>query len=101
MILLKCLLLTISIVFIIDFSGFLTNLSKFIYEKTTGKVWLGQLLPRPFSCSLCMTFWLTFLLLISNYSIIFTIFYSSIFAFLTSFIKQLFQLAYKIIFKIK
>ena len=51
-------LLTFSIVYIIDSSGFITSLSQWLWTKLNPrKEWLGQLIPKPFSCSLCFTFW--------------------------------------------
>lgn len=57
MIVLIYILLTFSIVYIIDFSGILFDLSKLFYEVTTRRKWKYQMIRKPFGCSQCMTFW--------------------------------------------
>lgn len=53
------LIITTVIVYIIDFSGFLHNLTKKIYKMLNpNKEYNGQQLPKPFSCSTCMVFWI-------------------------------------------
>lgn len=49
-----------SIVYVWNHSGFIYDLSKAIYLRLNkGKSYMGQQLPKPFGCSLCMVFWIT------------------------------------------
>lgn len=55
----EILVLITSIVYIWEHSGFMYDLSKFIYEKLNkGKRYKGQPIMKPFGCYTCMTFWL-------------------------------------------
>lgn len=84
------LLLTISTVFIIDYSGIVTDISKYLYEKANpGQVWLGQMVRKPFSCSLCMTFWLTLIISLFTTTIIYALFLATMFAIISLLIKKL------------
>lgn len=62
MIVLSLFLISFIMVFIIDYSGFITELENIltIITKSTFKIHI----PKPFSCSLCMTFWLGLIYLI-------------------------------------
>ena len=52
-------LITFIIVYIIDYSGIIMDLSKTIWQLThPGKVWMYKIIGKPFGCSVCMTFWL-------------------------------------------
>ena len=74
LILLQLLLLTASITYIWEHSGFISDLAKGIYNYTHPKnEWLGQPLRKPFGCYICMTFWLTFIVLLFNTSIIYAL----------------------------
>ena len=48
-------LINIIVTYIIDHSGIVTSISKALW----GKGWQGQIIIKPFSCAVCMTFWLT------------------------------------------
>lgn len=52
-----------------------SGLSKFIYKLThKNKEWNYQMIGKPFSCSICMTFWLIlFYMLISGIGIIYSL----------------------------
>jgi hypothetical protein len=70
-IILNTLLITYITVYIVDISGFITSLSKSIYNwLNPHKEWLGQLIPKPFSCSLCLTFWLVLIYSLFHLNII-------------------------------
>lgn len=69
-ILIDVLLIALMTVFVIDISGFIDSV-----EKTLNR-WLGTKtvhIPKPFSCSLCSTFWagLLYLLITNNFTIIY------------------------------
>jgi hypothetical protein len=52
------LIMTFVIVYIMDYSGILYDITKLIYKTLNPtKEYMGQPLPKPFSCSLCMSFW--------------------------------------------
>lgn len=71
-IILKLIIIQIIIVFIVDLSGFITSLKLFISNKiTNGKMSTTNFSLKPFSCSLCMTWWigLLYILLIHHFTI--------------------------------
>lgn len=50
--------ITVILVFGIDLSGFVDSISKWIWKKMYPKVkYTDWRIPKPFSCSLCATFW--------------------------------------------
>lgn len=65
---LKLLILTSIIVFIIDLSGFIDEVEKILSKWLKAKV----LIPKPFSCSLCISWWigLLYLLIYGKFTII-------------------------------
>ena len=56
--------LTFIMVFIIDISGVVEHLENFLTKLFKSKFQLH--IPRPFSCSLCMTFWSGIIYIICN-----------------------------------
>lgn len=57
---LEILILITSIVYIWEHSGFMYDLSKFIYEKLNkDKQYKGQPIMKPFGCFSCVIFWIT------------------------------------------
>ena len=68
-------IITFSIVYIIDFSGFIFNISKTIWKILNKNKEYQYTLIKPFGCSLCMTFWVTlgYCYLIINLSLIYSI----------------------------
>lgn len=69
MILAKLFLIAFIAVFIIDYSGFIDEMGKILTKVLASKVPLR--IPKPFSCSLCTTFWvgLIYLLCIGKLTI--------------------------------
>lgn len=61
--------LTLIIVFIIDYSGVIEHIETLMTKLFKSKFQLH--IPRPFSCSLCMTFWsgLTYLIINNNFTL--------------------------------
>ena len=51
------LLMTLIVVFIVDISGIITSIEDALSKWLKGKVRIG----KPFSCSLCMTWWIGFI----------------------------------------
>ena len=90
---LKLFVITCIIVFIIDISGFVDEIVKRIYDKYIKVGDYHTLLPKlkPFTCSLCSTFWigLIYLLITSQFNII-MIGYVCLLAFLTPIIGDIF-----------
>lgn len=58
---LNIILITFIIVFIIDLSGFITDMEK----KLSKWLKIKAVIPKPFSCSLCLSFWTNIIYLIS------------------------------------
>jgi hypothetical protein len=68
-------MIVFSVVFIVEHSGFIQSLSKMVWQKTKKTKWQGELIRKPFSCSLCLSFWLVLAyLLINDQTIIFAVF---------------------------
>lgn len=90
---LKLFILACIIVFIIDISGFVDEIVKRIYDKYIKVGDYHTLLPKlkPFTCSLCSTFWigLIYLLITSQFNIL-MIGYVCLLAFLTPIIGDIF-----------
>lgn len=91
--------LILNIIFIItiitviwDISGFMNDLTKFIYEKThPDKLWMGQQLPKIISCSYCIKFhtvWI-YLIIFNSIPIIIGLFIACISTFFGIFIKKI------------
>lgn len=61
-------LITLIIVFIIDISGFVDEMETILSKWLKGKARV----PKPFSCSLCMTWWtgLIYLLIIGEFTLL-------------------------------
>ena len=58
------LMLCFIVVYVVDISGFMFNISKVVYNIfNPGKVYMGQII-KPFGCSLCLTFWLVLIYLL-------------------------------------
>lgn len=65
MILLELLIMNLAVILIIDLSGFVPNLKRFISKwLTKQKIETDDFRIRPFDCSYCMTFWILLLYLL-------------------------------------
>lgn len=92
MILINCFLITFIVTTIWDISGFITELTKFIYEKLNpGKLWMGQMLPKPFSCSVCTSFWIILIYLLFNIQLLYALSIACVFIFVQIIVKKLLQ----------
>lgn len=89
--LIDLLCITIICVFIIDFSGIIESLESFIGKLFNIK---SPQVPKPFSCSLCMTFWLGLLYVCLNNLTIFNIMLVCLFAASTQLLYNLIQVIY-------
>jgi hypothetical protein len=84
------LMLIFSIIYIVDYSGIIFDISKFIYERTNkDKIWQGQIIGKPFGCSLCLSFWTSLIICLFNTTIVFALFIATCFAILSILIKKL------------
>lgn len=84
MIYLNLLMITAIIVFIIDISGFIQEMEEIIRKHFFPQLPKGTIhIPKPFSCSLCLTFWTGILYLIFTKFSIALLAYVSLLAFLT------------------
>ena len=100
LILLQLLILTASITYIWEHSGFISDLSKGIYNYTHPKnEWMGQPLRKPFGCYICMTFWLSFGILLFHTTVIYALGLGCAFAILASVINKIMKYFFKIINK--
>lgn len=74
-------LVTCIIVFIIDISGFMDEMEHILGKWLNAKI----IIPKPFSCSLCLTWWvgLIYIIIQSNFTIPY-IAYVALLSFLTS-----------------
>lgn len=90
---LNSLILTFVIVYIIDISGFITSLSKFIFEWLNPKSpWMGQLIPKPFSCAVCMSFWVTLIYALFYTNVVYSLLIATVSSLLVHLIKFLISL---------
>lgn len=90
---LNILLITIIVVFIVDLSGIIEEISKFIWKILYPKVkYTGWLIPKPFSCSLCLSWWINLLYGLFIGLTVKLVAYIAILSFLTPVIKDIFIL---------
>lgn len=98
---LNLLILTFAIVYIIDYSGIVFELSKTLYHRLNqGKPYMGQLIPKPFSCSVCVTFWTTLIYSMFTDNIIHSLGLACGFAILSTLIYKLIGIIMKLINKL-
>lgn len=88
---LNLLLIACIIVFIVDLSGVTQSISEFIWNRLNkGLPYRGWIIPKPFSCSLCMTFWIGLVwLYLNGWWTITGVAFVCLLAFLTSTIKDI------------
>lgn len=88
---LELLFIALIVVFVIDLSGFVPEISKIIWGWIYPKVkYVDWIIPKPFSCSLCSTFWLGIIFLIITHSFsLGMLAYVALLAFLTPAMKEL------------
>lgn len=100
--LINLLILTASIVYIWNHSGFIYDMTKMIFKKLNpDKQYVGQMLPKPFSCFTCMTFWIIFIYSLFTYALIYSLGLAVLFSIIALLIDKLFYILFKIIHKIK
>lgn len=83
-------------VFVIDLSGFIENMEEILSK------WLGVKckIPKPFSCSLCSSFWLSLIyIIVTGFSLPLLV-YSIFIAYMTTIIRDIILLVKDIIVKI-
>ena len=92
---LKLFFITVTICFLIDISGIIDNIEWWLSKWLKGKAKI----PKPFSCSLCMTWWVGLIYIIPHFSL-FNLFLVVVFAALseeiTGFIKIIKLLIHKV-----
>lgn len=66
------LIINFVISYIIDHSGILFDLSKWLYT-ISGREWNYQIIKKPFGCSICMSWWISLIYLLFNVSFIYAI----------------------------
>lgn len=87
---LDLLLLACIIVFIIDLSGFIPEISERIWKILYKNVkYVDWIIPKPFSCSLCMFFWIGIIYLIFTGLSLYMVAYVALLAYLTPVIKDI------------
>lgn len=82
---LNILFITVVLVFGIDLSGVVDSLSEWLWKKMYKKVpYNGWKIPKPFSCSLCSTFWVGIIYLLVTHTFSwFMLLYVALLAFMT------------------
>lgn len=68
------LLIVIIVTYIIDKSGVIFDLSKFIYNLTHSTPWMYKTIRKPFGCAKCMTLWLVLLYCLFHFGVIMSLF---------------------------
>ncbi len=76
----EVMMIIFSIIFVVEFSGIIKSISDFLYQLFLNKKNInGWIIPKPFSCALCMTFWvLLFYTYFNTNDIVISIFTSSV-----------------------
>jgi len=87
------------LVYIIDFSGILLDMSKFLW-KLNGRKWNYQIIGKPFGCSTCMTFWITLIYMLFYKQILMSLFIACVSAICTKITKNLINTFYLLADKI-
>lgn len=93
-ILLGAVIINFVIVFIIDYSGIIFDLSKFLYT-ISGREWKYQIIGKPFGCSLCMVWWLTIAYLLFNIGFLYAIGLAALSSIFSVFTKKIIGLIFK------
>lgn len=97
-------IIVVAIVYVWNHSGFIYDLSKSIYKMLNPtKGYLGQQLPKPIGCSLCMVFWIVLLYATfqTELNIIYSVGISVASAILSVLTDKIFGLIFKLINKIQ
>lgn len=100
--LLKLLIINLVVILIVDLSGFITNVKRFISTVLTkNKIKTEQFRIRPFDCSYCMTFWslLLYVVITQQFTFI-SVFYIVMITHFTDVTKQVLLLLKDIAIKI-
>jgi hypothetical protein len=99
---LKLFMILFSITYVVDHSGIIYEISKKLYTKLNpNKPYSGQIIPKPFSCSLCLSFWITIGYMLINfptYGIIVAIFIGVTSTFVTKVFNKIIQKIIQIIY---
>lgn len=96
------LILMLSIVYIWNHSGFILDVTKIIYQKLNpNSKYMGQSLPKPLGCSMCMVFWSTFIICLFNVTFIYSLGIATLFSILSVLFDKLYGIIFKLINKIK
>lgn len=100
---LQLIIICFSITYIISHSGIVFDLSKFIWKLThPNKDWTYQIIGKPFSCSICMTFWVTLgFLLFNSVGLIYSLGIASLMAICSILVDKIIGLIIKLINKIE
>jgi len=97
---LDLLIISFIVSFIIDISGIVSSIKKFIWKLFNKKIPYKDFDFKPFECSLCMTFWVILIYSMFNYNILYSLFFASLFAFLSTIITNLLKTIHIFIQKI-
>lgn len=95
-------IITLSITYIWNYSGFIFDITKLIYQKLNpNSKYMGQQLPKPIGCSMCMVFWTTFIISLLSVTLIYSLGIATLFTILSVFIDKLYGVLFRLINKIK
>jgi len=89
-------------VYIVDYSGIVFDLSKFIWRMShKNSVWMGQLIGKPFGCAQCLCFWISLIYLLCVTSFIYALGIACLSAMLVLLTNKLIGFTLRMINKIK
>lgn len=94
------LIITFVIVYIVRHSGFINDLSKFIYNLTHQTEWKYQMIGKPFGCYGCLTFWTILIMSLFSQSIIVSLGLASSFSIIAILIDKLISITINLINKL-
>lgn len=100
---LELLIITLAITYIVGHSGIIVSISKGLFKYLNpGKVWMGELIPKPFSCSICLSFWAVLIMsLFGGIPIVYSLGLASAFSLVSILADKLIAVLIKLIHLIK
>ncbi len=99
-IMLAIIIINFVVVFIIDHSGMIIDLSKFLY-RIMGRKWNYQIIGKPFGCSLCMVWWITLIYLLFNIGFLYAIGLAALSSICSVFTKKIIGVVFRMFNKIE
>ena len=100
---LELVVITAAITYIVNHSGITISVSKAVFKYLNpGKFWNGELIMKPFSCAICLSFWTVLIMsLFGGISIVYSLGLASAFSLLSILADKLIAVSIKLIHLIK